>query len=88
MEILYFSILSAISVLLIFFAFIIGLHYGSKIKKEEVIEVPNPVKAVKRNIENAKLEKEAIKEQEIEDINLLNIDSYNGTGLGQKDFPE
>ena len=34
---------------LIFLAFITGLHYGSKVKNSEVIDIPNPVKKIKEN---------------------------------------
>jgi len=88
MELVYLSILSALSIVLIFLSFIVGLHYGSKVKKEEIIEIPNPVKVVKQSINNAKEVKKADLEQQIEEINLANIDSYDGTGLGQKEFPK
>ena len=90
MEILYLFILSALSIVLIFFAFITGLHYGSKIKKDDVIEKPvvNPIKIVKNNINEKKIENKINKEQLIEEINLENIDNYNGTNIGQKPFPK
>lgn len=83
-------IISALAVVLIFLAFITGLHYGSKVKNNEVINMPNinPVKVVKNKIEDKKIEKAREKEQIIEEINLANIDSYDGTGIGQKDFPK
>lgn len=84
MEIL---IISALSIVLIFLAFITGLHYGSKIKANEVIEMPNPVKKVKEYKETKKIEDKLDKEQMIEEINLANIDSYDGTDLGQQEFP-
>ena len=84
MEIL---IISSLSIVLIFLSFITGLHYGSKIKKGEVIEMPNPVKMVKEHREIKRIEEKLDKEQQIEDINLANIDSYNGSEIGQQDFP-
>jgi hypothetical protein len=72
---------------LIFLSFITGLHYGSKIKNNEVIELPNPVRAVKEYKETKKIEEKLDREQQIEEINLANIESYNGTQEGQKDFP-
>ena len=80
-------IISALSMVLVFLAFIVGLHYGSKVRKGETIEMVNPVKAVKEYVKEEKLEKQRDKEQQIEEINLANIDSYNGTELGQKEFP-
>lgn len=85
MEIL---IISSLSMVLIFLSFIVGLHYGSKIKKDEVIEIPNPIKTIKQHKEIKKVEKKLDKEQQIEEINLANIDSYDGTELGQQNFPE
>lgn len=82
-------ILSILSMVLIFFAFIVGLHYGSKVKHNEVIEMPNlnPVKAVKQTIKESKEEHKREKSEVIEETNLYNIDNYDGTGLGQKDIP-
>ena len=88
MEYIYLAALSALSIVLIFFAFIAGLHYGSKIKKDEDVQLPNPVRKVKEHVQKKKIEEKIEKEQEIEEINLANIDSYNGTELGQKDFPD
>ena len=85
MEIL---IISSLSIVLIFLSFIIGLHYGSKIKTGEIIEVPNPIKKVKEHKQIKKIEKKLDKEALIEEINLANIDSYDGTELGQQNFPE
>lgn len=81
MEIL---IISALSIVLIFFAFITGLHYGSKVKKDEVINIPSPTNVIKEYKENKKLEEE----KRIEEINLTNIENYDGTGTGQLRFPE
>ena len=85
MEIL---IISALSMVLIFLSFITGLHYGSKIKSGEIIEMPNPVRQVKQNKQIKKVEEKLDKEALIEEINLANIDSYDGTDLGQRDFPK
>ena len=84
MEIL---VISALSIVLIFLAFILGLHYGSKIKSGEVIEMPNPVKKVQQYKSMKKVEEKLDKEALIEEINLANIDSYDGTELGQQSFP-
>ena len=88
MEMLYLSVLSALSIVLIFFAFISGLHYGSKTKKNDVIDLPNPQKKIKAHFENKRVEEARNREQEIEEINLANIDSYDGTEIGQKQFPK
>jgi len=80
-------IISALSMVLIFLSFIVGLHYGSKVKNNEPIEI-NPIKKIKEHKEEKKLEEKLDKEQQIEEINLANIDSYDGTGLGQLEFPK
>lgn len=81
-------IISALSIVLIFLSFVVGLHYGSKVRNNEVITIPNPVKKIKEHKEVKKVEAKLDKEQKIEEINLANIDSYDGTELGQLDFPK
>ena len=81
-------IISALSMVLVFLAFITGLHYGSKVKKNEVIEMPNPIRSAKEIVRETRLDKKKDKEQQIEEINLANIDAYDGTELGQKEFPK
>lgn len=83
-------IISALSIVLIFFAFIVGLHYGSKVKENKTIELPtiNPVKIIKNNIKESREIKQKQHEELIEEINLENIDNYNGTGIGQKEIPK
>lgn len=81
-------IISALSMVLIFLAFITGLHYGSKVKNNEVIDIPNPVKKIKETREIKKVEQKLDKEAMIDEINLANIDSYDGTDLGQLEFPK
>lgn len=77
-------IISSLSIVLIFLAFIIGLHYGSKIKNNEPIEIPNYVKKIREHKEV----KEIIKENEIMQTNLKNIENYDGTSIGQEDIPK
>lgn len=68
----------------IMFSFLMGLHYGSKVKNNEVINIPNPVKAVKKIKAENRFENEMKKDNKyIEDV-LYNIDAYNGTSEGQK----
>lgn len=69
----------------ILMAYTLGLKNGQKLKNDEEIKLPeiNPVKAIKNEIENY----EEKKKQEINEINMFNIDNYDGTGLGQKDIP-
>lgn len=65
---------------------IIGLHYGSKIANREAIELPsinNPINVIK----DVRNDFEANKAQDKFNIELENINSYNGDSLGQKDIP-
>lgn len=64
--------------------FLIGAKTGQKVVKGEEVTLPNinPVKA----IETYKEDRRQKKEEENFNINLENIDNYDGTGLGQKDF--
>jgi hypothetical protein len=63
--------------------FIIGAKVGQKISRDETIEMPNlnPIKVVKEIKENRETDKV---QNKIETI-MQNIDSYDGTGYGQKD---
>lgn len=62
--------------------FFIGARVGQKVVNGEVIKAPNPVKMMEERKESIEL----AKEKEIMEINLENIDSYDGTGFGQRDF--
>lgn len=65
--------------------FTIGARVGQKVVKGERIEMPNldPMKAARERQER----REAQREQDKLDAILHNIDSYNGTGEGQKSIP-
>ena len=64
--------------------FLIGAKTGQRVVKGEDITLPNinPVKAV----ETYKEDRRQKKEEENFNINLENIENYDGTGIGQKDF--
>ena len=64
--------------------FYFGVKTGQRVVKGEEVTLPNlnPVKA----IETYKEDRRQKKEEENFNINLENIDNYDGTGLGQKDF--
>lgn len=66
-------------------AYTLGLKNGQKLKNNEEIKLPeiNPVKVIKNEMENY----EEKKKQEINEINMFNIDNYDGTSLGQRDIP-
>lgn len=65
--------------------FFIGAKVGQKVVREETIEMPtlNPVKAYHEHQEHKASEKEKNRLDTI----LKNIDSYDGTSLGQVDVP-
>ena len=65
--------------------FMIGAKVGQSVSKGESVELPNldPLKAMREHRE----EKERRKEQNKLDAILRNIESYDGTGLGQEDIP-
>lgn len=69
-------------------SFYLGFILGYKKINKEKIEIPtlNPVKIIRESKENKEETERARKEQEIMDINLANIDAYDGTSVGQKDF--
>lgn len=66
-------------------SFTVGAKVGQKVVKGEDIQLPNinPVEAYRKHEER----REANREKERIDTILANIDSYNGTPIGQKDVP-
>ena len=72
----------------ILISFTIGLYYGSKVKRDENITLPNPVKKVKQIKKTKELEAKVERQKLIDEINLANIENSDGTGFGQQDFPE
>lgn len=69
-------------------SFYLGFILGYKKVNSEKIEMPtlNPVKIIRKNKEIKEEIDRTRKEQEIMGINLANIDTYDGTGVGQKEF--
>ena len=67
------------------FCFMIGAKVGQKVVKGEEVKLPtlDPMKAYREHQER----KEAQAEQDRIDVIMKNIDSYDGTGNGQKDVP-
>ena len=76
--------LIALTTLLNLCCFFVGVRTGQKVVKGETVSLPNinPVKA----IETYKEDRRQKKEEENFNINLENIENYDGTGIGQKDF--
>ena len=82
------TILLIISIgLLNILCFFIGAKVGQKVVKNEELKLPNPIKTIKEDIQTYEETKEAMKEQEKLDIIAYNIDTYNGTSIGQKEIP-
>lgn len=65
--------------------FVVGAKVGQKVVKGEEVKLPtlDPMKAYREHQER----KEAQAEQDRIDVIMKNIDSYDGTGNGQKDVP-
>lgn len=67
-------------------SFVIGARIGQKVVKQEKIEL-NPVKAVNETITEHKVQKEKEEEDEYYNAILHNIDTFDGTGIGQVKVP-
>lgn len=79
MEVLLLAVMGAVNLL----CFVIGAKVGQTVTKGEDIELPsvNPLEAVREHNVKKKAE---IEQDRIETI-LRNIETYDGTGNGQKD---
>ena len=60
----------------------VGARIGQTVAKGKELKLPNPVKVIREYKE----EIEQQSEQEEFETNLANIDTYDGTDLGQRDF--
>lgn len=67
--------------------FFVGAKVGQTVCRGETVEAPHPVKVMRENRERKLAEEEQRKEQTRMEIIMQNIESYDGTGLGQKDVP-
>lgn len=65
--------------------FLIGAKIGQKTIKGEDIKI-NPIKAIKEDIEEAKISKEIELQNEEFKKELENIDNYDGTSVNQKEL--
>ena len=74
----------------ILLSFILGLVFGCKLRNNEKITMPslNPIKVVSKHKQERELQRNKKLEEEILKTNLENIENYDGTEYGQKDFPE
>ena len=68
------------------FSILVGVIIGQKLSKGREIKL-NPVKAIKEEIKDSKVSREENLRKRKIDTMLQNIDSYDGTGLGQKQIP-
>lgn len=71
--------------------FYLGAKIGQTVSKGETIKLPdvelNPIKAFKEYKEESEFNREQQKELDKLDAILANLESYDGTGAGQKDIP-
>lgn len=68
--------------------FVVGAKVGQKVSKGEPIEMPNlnPIEAIRERQHEKEAKREAERQQD-ELVTLMeNIENYNGTSAGQKDF--
>lgn len=65
--------------------FLIGAKIGQKTIKGEDIEI-NPIKVIKEDIEEAKINKEIELQNQEFKKELENIDNYDGTSINQKEL--
>lgn len=68
-------------------AFLLGARTVQQLQRNEEIKLPNPIKAVEKQIVEYKENAELKKKQKEYDIMMENINNYDGTSAGQKDIP-
>ena len=87
---MYEIMLCALFGVFIMLSFTIGLSFGCKLRNNEKINIPNmnPVKAIRLHNEERKIKEKEDKEQKILEQNLANIEAYDGSEFGQKDFED
>lgn len=68
--------------------FYIGAKIGQAIVRDEDIKMPNPVTAVQEHLQEQRNRRKSREEQEQLDVILANIESYDGTGYGQREVPD
>lgn len=69
--------------------FYIGAKVGQQTSKGETVELPrlNPIATIQEKAQERREKKHAEEEKERIEALLYNIDTYDGTGFGQKDIP-
>lgn len=81
MEVLLLAVMGAVNVA----CFVIGAKVGQAVAKGEKVQMPsmNPMAAYREQ----QVKKQAQKEQDRIATIMRNVESYDGTGNGQKDVP-
>lgn len=66
--------------------FINGVNTAQKVKEDKLVELPkiSPLKAIREQMEYRENKRELDKLETI----MQNIESYDGTGMNQKDVPQ
>ena len=68
--------------------FLIGAKTGQKVVKGEEVTLPNlnPIEAVRETVRTYEETRQQKKEEDNFNTMLENIEAYDGTSIGQKDF--
>lgn len=74
--------------ILIIASFLFGAETARKLVKNEKIEFKNPIEVIQEKREEKERKEIELLERQIEEINMHNIEIYDGTASGQKSFPE
>lgn len=82
MDVLVLAVFGAVNI----FCFVLGAKVGQTVAKGEKVEMPNvnPLEAIREHHNK----REAEREQDRIDVIMSNIESYDGTGNGQRDVPK
>ena len=82
MEVLALAVFGAVNI----FCFVLGAKVGQAVAKGEKVELPtiNPMEAIREH----QNKREAERAQDRIDVIMSNIESYDGTGNGQRDVPK
>lgn len=67
--------------------FYIGARIGQKIIRDEDVTLPNPIEAIQEQMQQQRERRENQRVEERLDIILQNVESYDGTGWGQREVP-
>lgn len=67
-------------------SFTIGAIIGQKVVKKEPIEI-NPIKALQQEVAIKESNRLIEEEKRKFDVEMANIDAYDGTSVGQQDLP-